>query len=317
MKAPRSPDPVRDESAYWFARRRERDFSAEEQARFAAWLDAHERHRQEYELLDGLWTAADLIPAARLRQLCEEKRPSSRRRFVQLAAAATVAGVALGLGWLLYPSGDYRETLQTRVGERQEVTLPDGSVVQLNSRTRLEIHYREGRRSVELQTGEALFSVSRDPARPFVIDAGPGQVTVTGTRFDVLHEGGEVRVAVESGTVQVAGKAADQPVILTAGKGTRVDGQGRVAPARDVNLQAIVSWRDGKLVFDNATLAEVAAQVSRYREQPLRVDPSLANLRFSSVFSSDDTDTLLSALPRLLPVQVRTLPDGSSEIIPL
>ncbi|MCY1281198.1 Protein FecR [compost metagenome] len=316
MKAPCSSGQVRDEAAYWFARRREQDFSAEEQARFDVWIAAHEQHRQEYELLDGLWSATDLIPAARLRQLCEVERPN-RRRFVQLAAAATVAGAALGLGWLLSPTSDYRETLQTRVGERREATLPDGSVVQLNSRTRLEIHYQAGRRSVELQTGEALFSVSRDPLRPFVVDAGPGQVTVTGTRFDVLHEGGEVRVAVESGTVQVAGKTAAQPVILTAGKGTRVDGQGQVSPAQDVNLQAIVAWREGKLVFDNASLAEVAAQVSRYREQPLRVDPSLAHLRFSSVFRSDDTDALLGALPRLLPVQVRTLPDGSSEIIPL
>lgn len=317
MKAPCDSDQVRDEAAYWFTRRNEQDFSAEEQARFAAWLDAHEQHRHEYELLDGLWNVADLIPAARLRQLCEEKRPSSRRRFIQLAAAATVAGAVLGMSWLLLPAADYRETLQTRVGERQEATLPDGSTVQLNSRTRLVIHYQADRRVVELQTGEALFSVSRDPERPFVVDAGPGQVTVTGTRFDVLHEGGEVRVAVESGTVQVTGDTADQPVILTAGKGTYIDTQGRVAEAQAINLQAIVAWREGKLVFDNATLAEVVAQVSRYRERPLHVDPALAHLRFSSVFRSDDTDTLLNALPRLLPVKIHTLPDGSNEIIPL
>lgn len=307
---------VRDEAAYWFARRNEPDTSSEELARFAAWLDADEQHRREYDVLDELWSAADLIPAARLRHLSAEPRPTSRRRFVPFAAAATVVGAALGMTWLLLPATDYRATLQTALGERQDITLPDGSVVQLNSRTRLVIHYQADRRSVELQSGEALFSVSRDPARPFVVDAGPGQITVTGTRFDVLHEGGDVRVAVESGTVQVAGNAAARTVQLTAGTGTRIDARGQVAEPSAVNLNAIVAWRDGKLVFDDAPLSDVAAEVSRYRDKALRVDPSLAHLRFSSVFRSDNTDALLSALPRLLPVQVRSLPDGSSEIIP-
>lgn len=315
MSTPHDAERIRDEAAYWFTRRNGQDLSPEEHARFTAWLDADEQHRHEYAVLDGVWNAADLIPAARLRRLCEDPRPAGHRRFVQLAAA-TVAAVALGLGWMLLPATEYRETLQTRVGERQDVTLPDGSVVQLNSLTRLVIHYQADRRSVELQRGEALFSVSHDPDKPFVVLAGSGQVMVTGTRFDVLRAGGEVHVAVESGTVQVSGKAAGQPVILTAGKGTHIDDQGLVAPAQAIDLQAVVAWREGKLVFDNATLAEVAVQVSRYREQPLHVDPAVAGLRFSSVFRLDDTDALLSALPRLLPVQIRRRADGSSEIIP-
>jgi len=316
MSSARDATRVRDEAAAWFARRNGQDISADDQARFAAWLAADEQHRHEYELLDGLWAAADLIPPARLRRLSDAPRPGSRRRFVQLAAA-TVAAMALGLGWVLLPAADYHGTLQTRAGERQDVTLPDGSVVQLNSLTQLVIHYQSDRRAVELQRGEALFSVSHDPSRPFMVTAGPAQVRVTGTRFDVLHEGREVRVAVESGTVQVTGKATEQPVVLSAGTGTRIDNRGQVAPAQAINLNAVMAWREGKLVFDNATLAEVAAQVSRYREQPLHVDPTLANLRLSSVLRTDDTDSLLSALPHLLPVRVRLRADGSSEIIPI
>jgi len=71
----------------------------------------------------------------------------------------------------------------------------------------------------------------------------------------------------------------------------------------------------GHLVFNDASLAEVAREVSRYREKPLRVSTAASELRLTSVFKSNDTDALLKALPHILPVALRTLPDGSQEII--
>jgi transmembrane sensor len=95
-----------------------------------------------------------------------------------------------------------------------------------------------------------------------------------------------------------------------------VDRQGEVATAYAVNAEELTALRTGKLVFNNATLSDVAREVSRYREQPLRVSaPAVANLRLTSVFKANDTDALLKALPRILPVALRTLPDGSQEII--
>lgn len=186
----------------------------------------------------------------------------------------------------------------------------------LNSRSIVAVHYEKGRRGVELKRGEALFSVEHDSARPFVVAAGAGQVTVTGTRFDVRRDEDQTRVVVEAGTVKVRGRTPDSVVTLTAGLGTHVDSQGLVAAAYAVNTEALTAWRANKLVFNNASLSEVAREVSRYREQPLRVStPAVGNLRLTSVFKANDTDALLKALPHILPVAVRTLPDGSQEII--
>ena len=89
-----------------------------------------------------------------------------------------------------------------------------------------------------------------------------------------------------------------------------------MAAAYAVNPEELTAWRNGKLVFNNATLVDVAREVSRYREQPLRVSTAaVGNLRLTSVFNSSDTDALLKALPHILPVALRTLPDGSQEII--
>ncbi|CAI8707009.1 transmembrane sensor [Pseudomonas chlororaphis] len=312
---------VRDEAALWFVRLQEPAISAEERQRFDAWLAEHEAHQDEFQLLQSLWAATDLVPKARLQALCETPNSAIKRRpLLRYAVAASVLAVAVGLGLFsgLNQSALYNAEFVTALGERRHVALPDGSQVDLNSRSRLRVRYEQGQRSVELSEGEAMFSVEHDSSRPFVVAAGPGKVTVTGTRFDVRRDASQTRVAVEQGTVKVQGRdAADSDFVnLTAGLGTAVDAQGKVAAAYAVDPQALTAWRSGKLVFNNASLSEVAAEVSRYREQPLRVgSEAVGRLRLTSVFKADDTDALLKALPSILPVAVKTHADGSQEII--
>lgn len=312
---------VRDDAARWFVRLQEPAVSADEQQRFDAWLNQHPQHRDEFQLLQGLWTAADLLPAPRLKALAENQPTRRERRpLLRYAVAASVLAVALGLGLFsgLNHPGGYSAEFSTALGERKHVALPDGSVIDLNSRSRLQVRYETDRRLIELSEGEAMFSVEHDSARPFVVEAGSGKITVTGTRFDVRRDVTQTRVAVEQGTVKVQGHDApdNEFINLTAGLGTHVDEQGKVAAAYAVNPAELTAWRGGKLVFNNARLSEVAAEVSRYREQPLTVsNPDVANLRLTSVFKSADTDALLKALPSILPVAIRTLADGSQEII--
>ncbi|WP_095050568.1 FecR family protein [Pseudomonas sp. Irchel s3h9] len=312
---------VRDDAARWFVRLQEPAVSADEQQRFDAWLNQHSQHRDEFQLLQGLWSAADLLPSPRLKTLAETPPNRRQRRpLLRYAVAASVLAVALGLGLFsgLNHPGGYSAEFATALGERKHVALPDGSLIDLNSRSRLQVRYEKNRRVIELAEGEAMFSVAHDTSRPFVVEAGSGKVTVTGTRFDVRRDVTQTRVAVEQGTVKVQGRDApdNQFISLTAGLGTHVDAQGQVAAAYAVNPAELTAWRGGKLVFNNASLSEVAAEVSRYREKPLTVaNPAVASLRLTSVFKSDNTDALLKALPSILPVAVRTLADGSQEII--
>lgn len=309
---------VRDDAVRWFVRLQEPAVDVEAYRRFEAWLAEHPQHRDEFQVLQGLWTAADLLPAKRLQALCETP-PARRKRqpLVRYAVAASVLAVALGLGLfsgLNHPT-TYTADYSTALNERRHVALPDGSVIDLNSRSRVLVRYEKDRRGIELMEGEALFSVEHDSRRPFVVEAGSGKVTVTGTRFDVRRDLTETRVAVEQGTVKVQGQGPDV-ISLTAGLGTRVDAKGVVAAAYAVNPAELTAWRSGKLVFNNASLADVAAEVSRYREKPLTVsNDKVGNLRLTSVFKADNTDALLKALPSILPVAVRTLDDGSQEII--
>ena len=310
---------ARDEAAQWFVRLQDTELSACEREQFDAWRVEKTEHQYEFDVLQGVWNATDLLPKARLRALCDgpAERPK-RRTVLRYAVAASVVTVALGLG--LFSGLDhpkpYNAEFSTRLGEHRQVALPDGSVMDLNSRSVVAVHFEKGRRGVELKQGEAMFSVEHDTSRPFVVAAGVGQVTVTGTRFDVRRDDDQTRVVVEAGTVKVQGRSPDEVVTLTAGLGTHVDSKGQVAESYAVNAAELTAWRTGKLVFNNASLGEVAREVSRYREHPLRVStPAVRDLRLTSVFKANDTDALLKALPHILPVALRNLPDGSQEII--
>ena len=308
---------VRDEAAQWFVRLQNPVMSVEERQRFEAWLDEHANHRDEIQLLQGIWSATDLLPRERLQALCERPAERAKRRpLLRYAVAAGLLAVAVGLGLFsgLGASSDYRGEFATVLGERRHVALPDGSLVDLNSRSHVRVVFEHRKRRVELVEGEALFRVEHDAGRPFTVDAGNGQVTVTGTRFDVRRDADSTQVAVEEGSVKVQGR--DFPINLTAGLGTRIDAQGKVAAPYAINADELTAWRNGKLVFNNAPLSDVAEQVSRYRDKPLRVaNAAVGNLRLTSVFRSDNPEALLKALPNILPVAVRTLDDGSQEII--
>jgi len=316
-----SPEPMeaaREQAAEWFARVQDGPLSSAQQAGFEAWLAEDPLHRDEYAVLAELWQASDLLPRARLEALCVEDKVSTlpRRRFVQRALAAGVMAAAVGLGWLGWQQHglDYHEQLHTGLGERRQVELPDGSHLEINGRTRLEVRFSAGQRDIRLEQGEVMFSVAHDSERPFVVDAGNGTVTVTGTRFDVRRDPGQTRVAVEQGSVRVQGHGESR-ALLSAGLGSHIDEEGNVAAAYKIDAAALTAWRSGKLVFNDASLAQVVEEVSRYREHPLKVAPKAAKLRLSSTFRVDDTDALLRALPSILPVTVVAHADGSQEII--
>lgn len=239
-------------------------------------------------------------------------RPA-RRQALGLGLCALVAAIAIGIWQRGAPATEYR----TAAGERLNVTLPDGSTAELNSRSLLQVRFDGTQRRVLLQEGEALFAVEKDAARPFVVDAGLGSARVTGTRFDVRRDKDQVRVVVESGSVEVAGAQDSAAVPVTAGLAVRIDAGGRAGQVQADSVPAALAWRQGQIVFTDTDLASAVRDVSRYRQHPivLAPDQGLEALRLTSVFQTADTDAFLTALPHILPVAVRRLSDGQVEIV--
>lgn len=316
-------DEIRERAAYWLTRIHSGESTHAEVDACAAWRRADPAHDRMYRSMDYVWRASQHLPQKQLRTLLERDAPSrSRRRFAYGAGAVSAAVIgtlaATGLPSLRSGPAQYEATFDTALGERRQIALPDNSVMDLNGKTRLRVALYDDRRQVELLAGEAFFSVRRDASRPFTVHAGEVLVTVTGTRFDVRRDADSVDVSVESGSVNVATGPWWRKTRrdLTADQAVRVAADRRLSDVTRVTTQNITAWREGKIVFKDAPLIQVVAEVNRYLALPAQFDSTpLADFRISGVFNLDAPQAVLEALPAIAPVRVLRMPDGALRIV--
>ena len=221
-----------------------------------------------------------------------------------LLLAAGVAAVCL-LGVLMFtwlgPT-----VLTTQLGERREVTLADGSVVDLAPGSELVVRYHSHERLVALNHGEALFHVAKNPTRPFIVQAAATRVRAVGTVFNVERGDRGVSVTVVEGRVAVsqqpvahAPNSATEPgataLSLGADEQVSISPAGRATPVRKVQSEAEVGWASGQLVFENETVAEIARRFNLYNRTQIQVlDTGLAAQRISGMFRASDPGSFVA-----------------------
>ncbi|MDR2961820.1 MAG: FecR domain-containing protein [Stenotrophomonas sp.] len=233
-----------------------------------------------------------------------------RRRGGRIAKTVLpVLLVAISAVCIADPAWQVRD-YQTAVGERRQITLPDGSHVLLDAGTRLQVRRHLRSRQVLLAQGQARFDVQHSAWRPFQVEAGPVHVRNYGTVFDVDRQGDLSEVTLWRGEVgvRVEGGGAEQRLK----PGQRVLAQaGSLSPPEPVSPDR-ADWTRGRLQFDRLPLSEVLRILQRYHDRPIVLDdPALGPLQVSGVFDADRAETAVALLPEILPVQVLTAADGS------
>lgn len=234
-------------------------------------------------------------------------RRIARRRLFSIAASIVL--VTAGLATYLLASGG---VYATTVGEQRSLALADGSTVQLNSLSRIRVRYSDHERIVDLLQGQALFRVAKDAARPFVVHSDETRVQAVGTQFDVYRKVDGTVVTVVEGSVALSeghgepevnnptnpasGAALPAAIVLAAGEQITVTPKAaRKTP--HPNVAGATAWTQRQLVFDSASLSEVAGEFNRYNERKLVIDASaLGTLHISGVFSSTDPASLIRFL---------------------
>lgn len=232
-----------------------------------------------------------------------------------LAASLAVALVGLA-SW----SAMQRDTYRTEVGEQRSVLLKDGSTVELNAKSRLRVRFTDETRDIELLEGQALFHVTKDPQRPFIVHSGATSVRAVGTQFDVYRKKTgttvtviEGRVAVDSSlptssgfpTASPSPKPVENfdnhdvratPIILSAGE-QLVVGVNKPSLPQPANIPVATAWTQRQIVFQGAPLGEVVEEFNRYNPRQMKLlDETLQTVRVSGVFSSTEPASLLRFL---------------------
>ena len=317
MSPPEVPSTVHDEAAAWFLRLRDGGDAAT-RAEHDAWLAADPAHGEAFDAVRSTWSlfgdqgAAPELLAMRRDALGRAHRAGGRRwggiqpgRRSVAAGIVALAAAPLGAFWWFSarsaPGQDYR----TGLGEQRTVTLGDGSRLSLDANTVLKVAYSPDLRLIELATGRAHFEVAKDPTRPMKVRAGAKTITALGTAFTVERQAEHVVVTLVEGRVAVtedgvpATELRPQQQLVLAPNTPPVLHQ-------EVDVDRAMAWREGKLVFDDETLAEAAARMNNYSALKVVVEgDAVRNLRISGIFKAGDTPAFVEAVKAYFPVDAQ------------
>lgn len=364
-KLPRPNRQIVEEASTWFVAFRTGDVCAEERQDFHDWLKRSPEHVRAYLEIASVYsdipepesgrTPEALIaraissPELNVHALnrCDKAglgskpshsdvqhtQPVRRRPWAsRMAAAASILLLACAGVWF----HSQRNTYDTDVGEQRSITLADGSIIELNARSKVRVAFGDRQREVQLLQGQALFRVAKDHSRPFIVHAGSTSVRAVGTQFDVYRKSSgtivtvlEGRVAVVSDASGRAAGAATDPIAqrLPGSASSTLQAERTVSPSTPVlrteqraevllvageqmsltpgharkieqpNIAAATAWTERQLVFDGMPLAEVIEEFSRYTPQRFVIDsPQLAGLKISGQYTSTSPESLLRFL---------------------
>lgn len=294
---------VFEAAASWYVQFQADPPTLADQKAWQLWIDSDPAHLAAWNQMEQLQRQLGTLPLDLKRRALNTGQ--QRRQILKLLLLATGTGIlgwnaqqhtSLGNAW-----ADYR----TGVGQRRNISLADGSQIQLNTDTAIDVSFDATQRLIRLRSGEILIQTGKlGDQRPFLVETRDGRIQALGTRFSVHKLSGSTRVGVLEDRVSV--QPADQStsaMILKAGEGADFDSRhiGVLYPFKS----SAVAWTNGQLIVLDARLGEVIEELGRYRSGVLHCDSRARDLRVSGTFRLDSTDAVLANLQASLPINVR------------
>ena len=293
------------QASEWFVRLRDPEATEAQWLAFVEWIESDPSCRAAYDQIEQTWididAAVERPQAVPVAANDHAPRPAGSRRWL-LAGLAVAASAAICVGIWPSLSGPSVETYVTEAQPRT-VTLSDGSTVWLNRNSGLEARIGKTRRDIVMNEGEAAFDVTHDTTRPFTVQAGEQSVRVLGTAFDIIRQDKRFVVQVSRGAVAVTPAGAAAVVRLSVGQKLHQSGREAVVLS-STDAQAVAARRQGVLVYRDASMREVADDLSLYLHKPVIVDAAAGALKFSGVLKADDEVTFLDQLEDFAPVRI-------------
>ncbi|QUG73848.1 histidine kinase [Erwinia sp. E602] len=333
MKTPDALRPEQADSAETWLLRQQAGFRAGQQQQFNHWLTQGD-NAAAFARTTALWQQLGELPESEKLRLRQQVRrelaaPARRpRRLLWPALAVLLLAVLIWPLWRQLAPAEFEQVYATQRGEQRLIALPDGSKLNLDAETRLRVAYWPQHREIWLEQGQAFFQVAHQAQRPLTVRSGTLRVTVLGTEFSVRYiphsmSGEGVSVAVRSGAVRVGPQAGwrygwwrlvnrlgiartDAHLrVLRAGQQSQSDGSGLLTGQSAIAPQAVASWQQARVSFDNTPLPLALAEFARYGSVHYQADPRVAELRITGSFALGRLDSFARALPAVLPVTLK------------
>jgi transmembrane sensor len=303
---------IEDAAASWAARIDREQLAPSEANAFDTWLAGDVRRAGAFArasavlaLVDNAQGYAQAIAADMESATPAARGPAVSRRALIAGGAGAAAAAAAGVAMVRGGPPSY----QTGVGEVLLVPLPDGSVATLSTASKILVNFDNKERRIELVHGEALFEVTKNPTRPFIVSANGSDVRAVGTAFTVRRQDPvNLRVLVQEGVVELKSDPASEGLLMTAGM--QADQRaGKPAHVREVESAEIdrqLAWRQGKIALRGETLAEAVQEFNRYNDIPIVLgDEATAQKTVTGMFAATNPEGFAEAVAVGVGLEIR------------
>ena len=332
---------IETEALAWIAQISGDRFTEKDLAAFREWVQRSPAHEKEIKDIAALWGEMNVLtelnaPIGEADRLARRLRRRERRgKRLVFRAALAVLCACIVIGMTLGGSNEVETpyvsssdnvvqtaivnvpvVFKSAVGEQQIHTLPDGSVITLNTNSHIDVDFTDHQRTVRLLKGEALFTVAKDQSRPFVVVADNGVIRAIGTEFSVRLLSAGVDVVVSEGVVELSALEPTLPVsskvaaltedvshttslgVIRAGQTATISSSKATVALHPVaEIETKLAWKSGRLEFLGKPLEDVIKEVGRYTDLDIIInEPELQSLSFGGAFMVGDTDLLFRTL---------------------
>lgn len=334
---------IQEQASQWLALI-DRGLSEQEQNELQQWTQV-EAHRNILISMAKLWDSmSTLSELSDLFPLEAQTPPAQKQRqYYNVAAAGFFCIIAIGLAALVPYFSTYEDDsaqhFSTLIGEQQQITLKDGSIIHLNTNSQVEVKFSHAQRDIYLSQGEAHFKVAHNKQRPFIVHAGEHKITAVGTAFNVQinPKAKQLEVLVTEGKVALSNeplKSTNQPPepefttpitgsqqLLQAGQKValnsadpRPNNTVQSIAVNSAEMDSQLAWQRGFMIFSGEPLADVMKEVSRYSEQQFTVADGISQIEIAGYFKTDDIDTLLLSLQENFDIHIQRQ-NGSVQLL--
>jgi len=334
---------VESEAVAWLLKLDHTQACESDLAEFQLWISKHPLNAFYFHKVSQAWDAAAGLAALAEHYPHQRKTTNASVNTVRNGSwlrfdmpglvKAGFAAAALMLAIFIFPmqrEAHERMVYQTAVGEQRSFTLPDGSIVSLNTRSRISVDYTRAKRTLILEYGEGDFKVAKNKERPFLVEANKGVVMAVGTEFVVRYTDPSVSVYVNEGVVKVLANKADvdeefanktladksgDVVVVRAGQAAAYTN--KVEAAKNLTAseaEKLSSWMSGSLVFNGETLGITVDELSRYTDKKIVIsDDAIKSLRVGGRYQTGDIEGLAQSMGKSLNIKV-SYPDDKTII---
>ena len=277
-----------------------------EQAEFTKWYSANDEHARAWlqlGMLDHRFSTASVPARNALLKARTGVQERVRKIGSGLASVALACGLALFAGKNYLPIDYWMADQRTATGEQRQLRLADGTLLNLNTHSAVDVRFDDSTRRIILQEGEIMVETGHGDPRPFIVQTRDGSLRALGTRFMVKREDDGTRLSVLQSRVEAHPENSVEQTIYNEGQQVlmhrdRLGQMLAVSPGAD-------AWTRGMLVLDNVRLADMVSELNRYQRGHLGVDPEVADLRITGSFPLNNIELALNALMPTLPVQIQ------------